>query len=145
MGHKVPWKTGMLICHLVTSRPLIFTQKEAVLSPCNFATARLTASILHFYLPLTSQPHEMEDPFAMPQASFSIRRQRVGARVCRSTALKYSNIVYYAVKCGNRLHVGVKSVRVACRPFYGAEFSAHENPCIVSECLISVPLIIGTP
>ena len=55
MGHKVPWKTGVLICHPVTSR-LIFPQKEAVLSPCNFATTHLTASILNLYLPLTSQP-----------------------------------------------------------------------------------------
>ena len=28
MGHKVPWKTGMLICHPVTSRPLISPQKK---------------------------------------------------------------------------------------------------------------------
>ena len=52
---KVPWKTGMLICHPVTSRPLIFPQKEAVLFPCNFATKRLTAWILRFDLPWTSQ------------------------------------------------------------------------------------------
>ena len=37
VGRRVPWKTGMLLCHLATSRPLIFQQKEAVLSPCNFA------------------------------------------------------------------------------------------------------------
>ena len=47
----IPWKIGMLICHLVTSRPLIFLQKQAG-SPCNFATANLTAFILYFYLPL---------------------------------------------------------------------------------------------
>ena len=51
MGNKVPWKTGVVICHLVTSRPLIFLQKEVVLSPCNFATTHLTACILNFYLP----------------------------------------------------------------------------------------------
>ena len=28
MDHKVPWETGILICHPVTSRPLIFPQKE---------------------------------------------------------------------------------------------------------------------
>ena len=39
----------MLICHPVTSRPLIFLQKEAVLSPCNFVTTHLTACILKFY------------------------------------------------------------------------------------------------
>ena len=49
--NKVPWKTGMLIYFPVTSRPLIFPQKEAVLSRCNFATAHLTACILNFYLP----------------------------------------------------------------------------------------------
>ena len=56
MGNKVPWKTGMLIYLPVTSRPLISLQKEAVLSPCNFATAHLTACILNFYLPWTSRP-----------------------------------------------------------------------------------------
>ena len=29
MGHKVPLKTGMLICRPVTSQPLIFLQKES--------------------------------------------------------------------------------------------------------------------
>ena len=56
MGNKVPWKTGVMICHPVTSRPLIFPWKEAVLSPCNFATTHLTASILNLYLLLTSRP-----------------------------------------------------------------------------------------
>ena len=51
MGNKVPWKTGVLIYLPVTSRPLISLQKEAALSPCNFATAHLTACILNFYLP----------------------------------------------------------------------------------------------
>ena len=46
----------MLIHLPVTSRPLIFPQKEAFLSPCNFATSHLTACILNFYLPLTSRP-----------------------------------------------------------------------------------------
>ena len=36
MGNKVPWKTGMLIYLAVSSRPLIFLQTEALLSPCNF-------------------------------------------------------------------------------------------------------------
>ena len=48
MGNKVPWKTGMLLCLPVTSRPLISLRKEAALSPCNFATAHLTACILIF-------------------------------------------------------------------------------------------------
>ena len=56
MGNEVPWKTGMLIYLPVTSRPLISLQKEAVSSPCNFATTHLTACILDFYLPSTSQP-----------------------------------------------------------------------------------------
>ena len=55
-GHTVPWRTLMLICHLVTSRPLIFQQNEAVLSPCNFATSHLTACILKFYLRWASRP-----------------------------------------------------------------------------------------
>ena len=56
MGNIVPWETGMLIYLPATSRPLISLQKEAVLSPCNFATSHLTAFILDFYLPLTSRP-----------------------------------------------------------------------------------------
>ena len=48
MGHKVSCKSGALICHPVTSRPLLFPQKEGVLPPCNFATTHLTASILKF-------------------------------------------------------------------------------------------------
>ena len=66
-GNKVPWKTGMLIYLPVTSRPLISPQKEAVLSPCNFATTRLTACILNFLSPLNVATHETEDPFAAPQ------------------------------------------------------------------------------
>ena len=56
MGNKVSCKTGMLIYLPVTSRPLISLQKEAVLSPFNFATAHLTACTLKFYLPRTSRP-----------------------------------------------------------------------------------------
>ena len=37
IGHKIPWKIGMLIYHPVTSRPLIFLQKKK-----------------RFYLPVTS-------------------------------------------------------------------------------------------
>ena len=51
MGNKVPWETGVLIYLPVTSRPVISLQKEAVLSPCNFATTHLTACILNFHLP----------------------------------------------------------------------------------------------
>ena len=55
-GNKVPWRIGMLIYLPVTSRPLMSPQKEAVsLSPCNFATAHLTACMLTFYLPWTSR------------------------------------------------------------------------------------------
>ena len=46
----------MLIYLPVTSRPLIVLEKEAVSSPCNFATAHLTACILNCYLPRTSRP-----------------------------------------------------------------------------------------
>ena len=55
-NNKVTWKTRMLTYLPVTSRPLILPQKEAFLSPCNFATTHLTACILNVYLPLTSQP-----------------------------------------------------------------------------------------
>ena len=55
-GNKVPWKTGIPIYLHVTSRPLIFLQKEAILPPCNFATTHLAACILNFYLPLTLRP-----------------------------------------------------------------------------------------
>ena len=37
MGHKVPWKIGVLICHPVTSRPLMSCRRK-------------------FYLPVTSRP-----------------------------------------------------------------------------------------
>ena len=70
MGNKVPWKTGMLFYLPVTSRPLIFPQKEAVLSPCYFAITHLTACILKFLSPLNFATHEMEDPFATPQTKF---------------------------------------------------------------------------
>ena len=70
MGHEVPWKTGMLICDPVTSRPLIVLQTEAVLSPCNFATTHSIACTLsdsEFLFPFNFATHEMEDPFATPQ------------------------------------------------------------------------------
>ena len=65
MGNKVPWKTWVLIYLPVTS-PTHFLA-EAVLSPCNFATAHLTACTPNGYLPLNFATHETEDPFAMPQ------------------------------------------------------------------------------
>ena len=43
MGHKVPYKTEMLIYNPVTPRFLILLQEEAASSPCNFATAHVTA------------------------------------------------------------------------------------------------------
>ena len=55
-GHKVPWKIGMLVYQTVTLRPLVLLQKEAVLSPRNFATTHLTAFTLHVQLPVTSRP-----------------------------------------------------------------------------------------
>ena len=55
MGHKVLQKIRMLVYLRVTSQPLIFLQKEAVLFPEVFATARLTACVLKFCLPLTSR------------------------------------------------------------------------------------------
>ena len=47
-GHKVSWKTGVLSCHPVTSRPPTHVPAErTVLSPCGFETARLTVFILN--------------------------------------------------------------------------------------------------
>ena len=116
----------MLICHPVTSRPLISPQKEPAfiqravnggldpswldlaflgrpdfqstenwgapktpnptmtdptphsrpsdLSPCNFATTHLTASILNFYLPLTSRPMKWRTLSQRPDYSENSRR-----------------------------------------------------------------------
>ena len=71
MGNKVPWKTGMLIYLPVTPRPLISLQKEAILSPCNFATTHLTARILNFYHPLTSRPMKRRTLSQRPIYQFS--------------------------------------------------------------------------
>ena len=70
MGNKLSWTTGMLIYLPVTSRPLIFLQKEAALSPCNFATAHFTACILKFYLPLTSRPTKWRTLSQCPKCMF---------------------------------------------------------------------------
>ena len=67
MANKVPWKTGMLIYLPGTSRPLISLQKEAISSPCNFATAHWTACTLNFLCPFNFATHETEDPLATPQ------------------------------------------------------------------------------
>ena len=52
MGHKVPWKTGMLIFDPV-----------AVLSPCDFATIGLTSLHSEVLYPLSFATHEMGGPF----------------------------------------------------------------------------------
>ena len=64
----------MLIYLPLTPQTLICVKKEAVLSPCNFVTAHLTACMLH----LISQDlsgnfvtHEMEDLFATRQLCFA--------------------------------------------------------------------------
>ena len=66
MGHKVPWKTGVLICHLVTLRPLISRRKRLVYLP---VTSRPPIRQFHsaFLSPLNFATHEVEDPFATPQ------------------------------------------------------------------------------
>ena len=56
MGQKVPWKLGMLIYFPVASEPLIFWEKESVLSLRYFATIHLTACILNAFLLVTSRP-----------------------------------------------------------------------------------------
>ena len=47
---KVSSKTGILICLRVTLCPLTLLHKEAVASPCNFATTLLTACIFYIYI-----------------------------------------------------------------------------------------------
>ena len=59
MSNEVPWKIWMLVYLAATLRPLIFLQKEEPLSPCNFATALLTACILYF-CPLNFATHFMK-------------------------------------------------------------------------------------
>ena len=73
MGNKVPWKTGVLIYLPVTSRPFISLQKEAVLSPCNFATAHLTACILNCYISWTSRPMKRRTLRNAPMSPFCWR------------------------------------------------------------------------
>ena len=53
----------MLICHPVASRPLIFPQKEAVLSPCDHPFDSLHSEVSY---PLNFATHETEDPSATP-------------------------------------------------------------------------------
>ena len=68
MGNKVPWKTGMLIYLLVTSRPLISCRKNqfyhlvSVLRPPNLSAMH---SVI-FISQLNFATHETEDPFATP-------------------------------------------------------------------------------
>ena len=57
------WKIVMPICHPVTSQPLIFLQKEAVLSPRHFATTHLRAVNLNVLSPFNFATHEMGGPF----------------------------------------------------------------------------------
>ena len=46
MGHKVPWRIGMLTCHPVVSR-LIFAVERSSFISWNFATTYFTAFIVH--------------------------------------------------------------------------------------------------
>ena len=67
MGNKAPWKTGMLIYDPVTLRPLIFLQKEAFLSPCNFANRPFGSLHSFFFLSLTSAPMKWRTPSQRPK------------------------------------------------------------------------------
>ena len=67
MGNKFPWKIGMLAYLPATARPLISLQKEAVLSPRNFAPTHLTACILNFHHPLNSWPMKRRTPSQRPK------------------------------------------------------------------------------
>ena len=66
MGHKVPWKTRVLICHPMTSRPLIFLQKGAVSSPCDCTTTHLTAFHSALSSPCAIWLQKMAGEFSMP-------------------------------------------------------------------------------
>ena len=70
MGHKVPWKTWRLICHLVTSRPLISCRKKEFYLPVTSRPPILTAFILHLYLPSTSRPMKWRTLSQRPTLSF---------------------------------------------------------------------------
>ena len=72
MGNQVPWKIGILVYLPVTSRSIHFQQKEALLSPCNFATAHLTACILNLYRPLTSRPMKWRTLSQRPKLELDI-------------------------------------------------------------------------
>ena len=43
--------------------------REAVLSPCNFATTHVTCSLRSDFLSPNFATHEMEDPFATPHTA----------------------------------------------------------------------------
>ena len=104
MGHKAPLKTGLLIYLPVTSRPLIYQQKEAVLSPCSFATTHLTACVLNYYLPFEITTHETEDPFATAQ------QRPFGPRGPKTSCTRAKQVLVVQESVG--------------RPFYGASASS---------------------
>ena len=91
------WGADLSPCN---SRPLIFPLKEAVLSPCNFATTHWTASILSFYLPCTSRPMKWrtlaqrprkKSRSAQPEQFGSLGAlQILGARLRGRTATQHS-------------------------------------------------------
>ena len=91
-GNKVPWKTGTLIYLPVTSRPLIFLQKEAVLSPWNFAASHLTAFILDFYLPLPSRPMKRRTLSQRPTFLNHCRHESFTYPVVRGLQLQLSGV-----------------------------------------------------
>ena len=69
MGHKAPWKIGIL----TVSLQLFVLQQDAVLSPYNFGTTHSTAYILMLHLLANSAADDMEHPFLATYTAEKIR------------------------------------------------------------------------
>ena len=73
IANKIPGKMGMLVYLPVPSRRLMSLQEEGVSSPCSFATAFLTASILHFRHHVTSRPVKWRTLVQLPSRLLSAK------------------------------------------------------------------------
>ena len=126
MANKVPWKIGMLIYLPVTSQPFISLQKEAVLSPCNFATTHLTACILNLYLPLTSRP---------------MKRRTLSQRPIIFCALPFESKLLPAVLLFLRINFPEITVTVTVLKFGGIHLVTITVTVLASTVTPSFPLI----
>ena len=94
-GSRIPWVIkfhGRLGCWFISLwlRDHSFSlQKEAVLSPCNFATGHLIAFILNFYLPWTSRPIQISQRcFAISSVIFSCDFSAISSRAAKRGCFK---------------------------------------------------------